>query len=951
MDHHHLAFMSKMFPKTTKNQDGETGKDNHARGSSATDGGVDVAIRSFDTNGSQDQSWNSESTSAVIDSFSGVLLQSKFHQAATKTDTGAKPNLTIATTGTGIEGKPSASRTPVTEASTPSTLGTLHPPIEEDEHEPPVTNAVASHTDSPENGTQRLPDSKDASPLPSTTAMPAKLLATHCSPNQDVTTPTGKGGTSTGTDEDDGDKSPSCSSRLFQGSGKAKASSELSSNKEVVSQGTSSISARRSTSISPSKASRMKNRKKPPRTSHPPKPNNTGATAPPTSTANTSPRRGIMRRVSLGGRRSRSISAPRAGRDETKDRGPSNSTVNSKNGQVLETRPGPRSSIDNSTITMEEFVHKSSRMQSFLGHAWQHVKHATVNSNREEATVANPQGSKALKKKRRRRGSLTAAKATSAASVVPEPGQRSEVMVQEPANQGADSEGGASRFIREQTTEIWRLKQQLEQAQEEVTSLKSTHDNLRIEFQASQNRAQRAQTALRLAQDSVRSARAEADAAETTAAHLAQQLQDLHTVVEETKKASLLLQQEQEMVEKKVNRAETALHHKGLELSRAHNKLTQHQKQDELFHSAQNAWDRQQETLQAQLTEKMKLLHTLEQQHHESNALAEARLERLQKMQDEWQQAQSLLEEATQSKLETQQTVVQLSEAIEQLQLANGTLHKQLESAQSSNHEQKTIQQEALYKAERATLQARIQQEALEEELTRLQHQIKQQQQQHQQIQRRAARSSVLSTKNDSADHVVPRFSLPPLSSSSSVQNKGVRDNNDDDKENGAPATPAGPRRESMTATPLASKKNVENRKSANDIADVMATPTTSNCTKRPVEMNDAASETGSTVSRASVGAVNNASKVETCTICGGMAYGLMKRCQCGRVSCSFRAHLSCANQLPLSSKASLSHPGAPTVRTALVLCQAVPDSGSCNIEKTDKTASPVEASGSSVPP
>ncbi|KAL7559384.1 hypothetical protein ACA910_008007 [Epithemia clementina (nom. ined.)] len=920
-----------MFPKQTNNKSGDPNKADGLGG--ATSSADDEDELDHDTTlptgtlASILVAKSANSSGSIV--FNHPNKQNK--DKDTTTTKKMKPqSLVISTTSTTpAEGGYNDSTTPITAVSTPSTINTATtvPPV-------PVTNmnekrsgssTAAPATMNPANMTAVAVTPAPASSASSTTNSsaaggPAKLLTTiqsistaedavqreHQRQMQPKRDSNNNGGSISS-------KSPSCSSRLFHNSNNGKKKSQPQQRGAATSRQppSSDVSSTLSSSNTTATASPNKTRKskKPPRTQ-------SGTVA---GMAAGSPRQELRRGEGGGTNRPRSVSTPRPSRSSSR------------------TRAQRRPSIDNSTITMEDFVHKSSRVQAFLGNAWQQVKQAATSSHRNGGASANSPAraasngqKKTNKKKKRRRGSASVKDNSSSVEEVRGVDQDDEqprVLMATSTDMDDHydrQEGGSSRFIREQATEIWRLKQQLEQAQEEYAALKTNHENLRLEFQSSQSRAQRAQNALRLATENVRSARAEADAAETTAAHLAQQLEDLQTVVEETKKASLVLQSEQELVEKKVARAQTALHHKGLELARAHQKLAQHQEQQELFQSAQQAWQRQEESLQAQLAEQTKLVHNLERQHHESHALAEARLERLSLLQEEWRQAQTLLEEATQSKLETQETVVQLSEAIAALQLANGNLHKQLQSATNSSHESTMQQQDALHQAERATLQARIQKESLQEELDRLQFQIKQQQQQNQRATARASSSSQTSSST-----VTPRFSLPPLASASS-QKAPLAEDTSNNKEN-AQATPANRKSLALT-TPLAMSKKLASTATPSNKENAMAdfeTPTISNRTKdmmiassSSVMENDEENKPNNNASNLPHG---RASTSGNCAICNGMAYGLMKRCQCGKATCTQRAHLSCANRMPLSSKASLSHPGAPTMRIPMVLCSLSP--------------------------
>jgi len=383
----------------------------------------------------------------------------------------------------------------------------------------------------------------------------------------------------------------------------------------------------------------------------------------------------------------------------------------------MEIATGGRGCIGNGAthVSMEEYVRKSSRVQSFIGSAWQQAKNATNQRHSQEPSSSKKQ---TPKKRRRDRASSTGSGGDDDMSIA-----STNTESRQGGGGGSETvvdDGSSQKLLEEQTTEIWRLKQELEEMQRQHQTLQTKHDSLKQELTSSQEETARAKVAERMARDGVNQARDDAEAAETSCLNMAQQLQDLQTVVTETKKASQLLQQEHEHVERQVAQAEITLVHKGEELVRLRESLKERKAQQELFDAMKQRWHHQQETLQRQLSEQTKLVEQLERSNHDTHRLASARLERLQSLQEDWNTLQAQLEEETQSKLETQQAMMKLSDSVATLQKANDELHKKLTTQQEEHHESNMEQQDALNQSAEEALQLRIEMERLQEQVQKL---------------------------------------------------------------------------------------------------------------------------------------------------------------------------------------------------------------------------------------
>jgi chromosome segregation ATPase len=424
------------------------------------------------------------------------------------------------------------------------------------------------------------------------------------------------------------------------------------------------------------------------------------------------------------------------------------------------------------------------------------------------------------------------------------------------------------------------ITQELQSLQMQVSSLQATNTSLREEASESTQRWQRASKALQVAGSKASQARADADAAEATAANLVQTLQDLQLVVSETKKASQLLHDDHEELQQTANTIQTQLIAKEADISRYQSDLSGLKQRNQELETADLEWQSEKENLKYINKQNEDDLQSLRKQLEERKVVEEARQQRAEEVEKAWRTAQTLLKEATASQEQMQQTQNTLQETIKQLQDTNEQLHKQSEEDRKLACQDKERLSKALTKAEKDAQQLQIQNETLQEELQRHQQDAKTAEKQVSDLHMRlrdierklqdrvssinAANSVSPDTAGDTASvassYSTPSFRLPPLN-----------------------------------PTALGSSRSSDASLSSSALA-VGASDAPDASTLGPC-----------------------------CCLCMKAPIGIMKRCQCGQKSCDKRAHVACANKvLSAMPGPSVSHPGTPAPRLPLVLCSSL---------------------------
>jgi myosin heavy subunit len=260
----------------------------------------------------------------------------------------------------------------------------------------------------------------------------------------------------------------------------------------------------------------------------------------------------------------------------------------------------------------------------------------------------------------------------------------------------SSSSFSVANIARQKTAECILLQQELEKVKMEHTQLQALNHELRESARHQSTRMQKMTSALQLASQNSAKARVDADAAEATAATLAMQLQALQMVIHETKRASHILLKEQDEITQKAQSVEQKYVQTQADLARANTQRQTLQRQTlKLTQTTKSLEDNIRE-LKTRLDHQRAETKQWQQSCAELQDLEDSQQQRKRRIEEELQQAQTLLVDATATAAETEATTTQLKNSMEKLQQANQQLHKQLEEQQSKVRNEKENHRDAL---------------------------------------------------------------------------------------------------------------------------------------------------------------------------------------------------------------------------------------------------------------
>jgi myosin heavy subunit len=379
--------------------------------------------------------------------------------------------------------------------------------------------------------------------------------------------------------------------------------------------------------------------------------------------------------------------------------------------------------------------------------------------------------------------------------------------------------------------------------------------------------------ALRIAGNNATKARADADSAEATAAALALTLQNVQTVLSETKAASQILHKEQLQVNATVAAVESKLLQKEAEIFKAQKDLNALRQANAVLENSNSKLVYEREELELKFRTCEHTLDELKREKVELAAIEKARKDRAEKVEQEWQKAQALLVEATSGQAAAKEIQALLEETICSLKKTNEELHLTLKEQQRLAREYKQRMSEALGKAEKEVQRLRISAEATSEEMARLKGEKLAADSQIQQLKSRLA-STERSLKAFSA---ADASTETPASTNASPEFATT------------PTTTTTPNQLCFQLPPLSTAKKTS-----------LATPAISEKENLGVE------------------------KGELCCMCYKQSIGIMKTCQCGSTTCRRKAHANCIKLSCMTPGPSVSHPGTPAPKLPIVLCDSV---------------------------
>lgn len=250
--------------------------------------------------------------------------------------------------------------------------------------------------------------------------------------------------------------------------------------------------------------------------------------------------------------------------------------------------------------------------------------------------------------------------------------------------------------------------------------MQAANEALREEADSKQKRLDRSLQALRQASSDSQRARADADAAEATSASLAQTLQALQTVIEETKQASAILHQEHQQVATMASALEATLLQKEVDMAKVKRELQRTQGSYDALQESKSQWSEERESLHRIVEQQKRELRDLKRQWEESCTMEKARKDRAEKVEQDLRESQTLLLEASQGQSQYEKTQALLEETISKLRQSNQDLHQQLTQSQTAARSENERLSDSLLQAEKHAQELRIENEANQETIQRL---------------------------------------------------------------------------------------------------------------------------------------------------------------------------------------------------------------------------------------
>jgi hypothetical protein len=408
----------------------------------------------------------------------------------------------------------------------------------------------------------------------------------------------------------------------------------------------------------------------------------------------------------------------------------------------------------------------------------------------------------------------------------------------------------------------------LKDAQAQAAAVQAANSSLHEETSSSQSRLTRTMEALRIATANATKARADADAAEATATTLYQTLNNLQSVLTETKLAAQILHDEQQDLNSTVVAVQSKLIQKEAEILLAQTEMSALRHSNEGLKAEQNMFAEERSTFEEQVKQYEQEISDLKREQLELATMEEARKERAGQVEQEWRKAQTMLIEATSGQAAALQTHAALEKTIASLRKANEDVNATLTEQQRIAREEKDRLSATLGKVEKEAQRLRIASETTEVEMARLKASKASAEKQIQQLK---SRLTVAERHLKEATIV----STTPMSNSVSPDTV---------------TTPIIPNQLNFQLPPLmtSSKKSLSVAASVPTITD-----------------------------KENLGVQNG----ELCSVCYKTGIGIMKVCQCGSNDCRTKAHINCVKFMTTTSGPSVSHPGTPAPKLPIVLC------------------------------
>ncbi|KAL7534980.1 hypothetical protein ACHAXR_006187 [Thalassiosira sp. AJA248-18] len=388
--------------------------------------------------------------------------------------------------------------------------------------------------------------------------------------------------------------------------------------------------------------------------------------------------------------------------------------------------------------------------------------------------------------------------------------------------------------------------------------------------------------ALQIAGGNAANARAEADASNARAESLSCQLNNLQSVIEETKRGMEVVRREHDEVSRAARSVEGRLIQVESELTRAARaKKDAVEERDFLKARADKA-----EKLARELQDSVDYYHderrVLKKDLLEMEELGKARSDRTHRMETEFQEARAGLLEATSAAAEAESTVTSLRSVIEELRRENESMHEQMNESRDILSKDRAKQNEALTLAEREAQKWKMKCGEADEEARKLKMDKSSAEKTVDQLKSRVA--NMERRINDSSKQFSRTEKTPPEASTITPHSSsnlglinafGANDGSIVSEENNKRKYVADlPQRESSKAQPNSSSRHL--------------TYSYQKENKSTVNMQDQLQRNESFY-----GGGKKKPRTNKCCLCSKEG-GMILSCQCDKINCDKRAHAIC---------------------------------------------------------
>ena len=427
---------------------------------------------------------------------------------------------------------------------------------------------------------------------------------------------------------------------------------------------------------------------------------------------------------------------------------------------------------------------------------------------------------------------------------------------------------------------------------------------------------------LKITSSKVADSRADADMARAKASSLGTQLKSLKTALDETKRTCESIRTEHDDIQSSARTLEAKLVQTESELHRVDKeKFEIKQERDSLRHDLED-YNETNKHLRLTLEKKGDELSKLKKNIAERNDVEQARMDRMNRLENELRDSRSMLVDVTSAAKDAESTNFDLQNTIQHLQRENKALHGKIEEVMDSSMRDKTKLQESLGQEESEAQKLRMKATIDQEELYRIK------------LDQLSSEKKTTQLKN--------KISKLEGRLKDAIASAGIVTPND---ENSKPCSQSSINSALKTSSASSSYKTPKSRTNSHfnmnnqldsgvisksgDSSFIIPplrpiTPKAGYSFSKPEYMKGKENRSMSNMNKATNksfrgGAGSSKLSSMKCSICNKNAYGMMKSCQCGDANCNKRAHAHCiAGKNP---SPSVSHPETPAPRLPCILC------------------------------